>query len=226
MIDIIVNKQNLNRAYLQVYRNKGAAGVDKMSVEDLKDHLLQYGSTYIEQIRAGNYQAAPIKGVFIPKGNGKTRLLGIPTVTDRVIQQAIHQVLSPIFEREFQPRSYGFRPHCNAHDALNQSLEYINAGYQDIVDIDLKSFFDEVRHDKLMDLIYRRVQCPLTLRLIRTFLRSPIRIKGKLHKRRKGVPQGSPLSPLLANIILHELNTYWSKEDTVMYAMPMISVSI
>jgi group II intron reverse transcriptase/maturase len=206
MIDIIVSKQNLNRAYLHVYRNKGGAGVDKMSVENLKEHLLQYGSTYIEQIRAGKYQAAPIKGVFIPKGKGKTRLLGIPTVTDRVIQQALHQVLSPIFERDFQPHSYGFRPHRSAQDALQQSLSYINEGYQDIVDIDLKSFFDEVPHDRLMQLIYEKVKCRLTLKLIRTFLRSPILIKGKLHKRRKGVPQGSPLSPLLANILLNELD--------------------
>jgi len=206
MIEFIVSKANLNRAYLQVYRNKGAAGVDRMKVEDLKEHLQQHGNTYTSQIREGRYQASPILGVFIPKSNGKTRLLGIPTVTDRVVQQALYQMLSPIFEREFQPHSYGFRPHRSAHDALQQSLEYINEGYQDIVDIDLKGFFDEVRHDILMDLIYEKVKCPLTLKLIRTFLRSPILLKGKLEKRRKGVPQGSSLSPLLANIMLNELD--------------------
>jgi len=211
MIELVVHKRNLNRAYLQVYRNKGAAGIDKMSVKQLNAHFQAQGSTYVRQIREGKYQAAPILGVFIPKANGKKRLLGIPTVTDRVFQQALYQVLSPIFERSFQPHSYGFRPHRSAHQALQQSLEYINNGYQDIVDIDLKSFFDEVQHDILLQLIYSKVKCPLTLKLLRTFLRSPIQIDGKLQKRTKGVPQGSPLSPLLANIMLNELDKMLEK---------------
>ncbi|GAB3820427.1 hypothetical protein GCM10028895_20530 [Pontibacter rugosus] len=145
-------------------------------------------------------------GVEIPKGNGKSRLLGIPTVTDRVLQQAANQVLSPLFELEFREHSYGFRPNRNAHQAVRQAHRHIHEGYQHIVDIDLKSFFDEVDHCLLLQLLYRKVKCPLTLRLIRKWLRAPILIKGRLVKRRKGVPQGSPLSPLLSNIMLHELD--------------------
>ncbi|WP_245949343.1 reverse transcriptase domain-containing protein [Lutibacter citreus] len=149
---------------------------------------------------------SPILGVEIPKSNGKTRLLGIPTVVDRVFQQALHQVLQPVFEPDFQRHSYGFRPNRNAHGAITQSLENINSGYQDIVDIDLKSFFDEVEHYVLLELIYKKVKCKATLKLLRCFLRAPILIGGKLQKRRKGVPEGSPLSPLLSNILLNELD--------------------
>ena len=134
------------------------------------------------------------------------RLLGIPTVIDRVFQQALYQILQAVFETDFQQHSYGFRPGRNAQQAITQSLENINSGYQDIVDIDLKSFFDEVEHYVLLELIYKKVKCKATLRLLRSFLRAPIQIKGKLHKRIKGVPQGSPLSPLLSNILLNELD--------------------
>ena len=206
MINQILNNKNLNAAYLQVYRNKGAGGVDGLEVEDLKAHLQAHGQRYIEALRTGSYQVAAIKGVEIPKSNGKTRLLGIPTVVDRVLEQAIHQVLQPIFESDFQNHSYGFRPRRNAHQAVMQSLQNINDQYQDIVDIDLKSFFDEVDHSLLLELIYRKVKCRLTMKLIRSFLRAPIRIQGKLQKRKKGMPQGSPLSPLLSNILLNELD--------------------
>lgn len=206
MIKRLTSKKNLNEAYLQVYRNKGAGGIDGIQVIELKSILQVTGEQLNKQVERGTYQVSPIKGVEIPKSNGKTRLLGIPTVVDRFYQQALHQVLQPLFESDFRTHSYGFRPGRNAHQALQQSLKNINSGYQDILDIDLKSFFDEVEHYILLELIYKKVKCKATMKLLRSFLRAPILIKGKLQKRTKGVPQGSPLSPLLSNILLNELD--------------------
>lgn len=206
MIERVVNRANLLKAYYQVMSNKGSAGVDGMKVNELLPHLKLNREAIVQSVSNGCYLPQAILGVAIPKSNGKTRLLGIPTVTDRLLQQAVHQVIMPLFEVGFKPFSYGFRPYRNAQQAVQKAQEYINEGYQHIVDIDLKNFFDEVDHCMLLNLLYKKVKCTKTLRLIRKWLRAPILINGKLTKRRKGVPQGSPLSPLLSNILLHELD--------------------
>jgi RNA-directed DNA polymerase len=206
MIEEVLNRRNVMRAYRQVLSNQGSAGVDGMNVRDLYGYLGKNRERLETELREGKYLPQAILGVEIPKSNGKTRLLGIPTVVDRLLQQAVGQVIANRFEMEFEDYSYGFRPNRNAQQAVLKAQEYINAGFTHIVDIDLKSFFDEVDHCLLLQLLYRKVKCPLTLRLIRKWLRAPIMINGKLTKRRKGVPQGSPLSPLLSNIMLNELD--------------------
>lgn len=206
MIEKVLNRKNLYKAYRQVVRNKGSAGVDGMKVTELLSYLESNRDRIATSILNHTYVPKPIKGVEIPKSNGKTRLLGVPTVVDRWLQQAVSQMLMTKYELTFEEHSYGFRPEKNIHKAVTQALKNINDGYQDIVDIDLKGFFDEVDHSVLLQLIYQRAKCPTTLRLIRKWLRAPIQINGKLHKRRKGVPQGSPLSPLLSNILLDLLD--------------------
>ena len=208
MIAKILQGQNLYKAYRRVVSNKGSCGVDKMRVEELQEYLSTHQRKLVREILAGNYLPNAIRGVEIPKSNGKKRLLGIPTVVDRWLQQAVSQQLMTRFELEFSDFSYGFRPKKNMQQALSQSLAYINDGYSDIVDIDLSKFFDEVAHYKILQLIYEKVKCVTTLRLIRKWLRAPILINGKLVKRRKGLPQGSPLSPLLSNIMLDQLDNY------------------
>lgn len=212
MIEQVVRRKNLLKARRQVERNQGSSGVDGMPVSQLKQHLDQTRNALVTSILNHSYTAQPILGVVIPKGDGKTRLLGVPTVIDRVLQQAVSQVLAPKFELEFKDHSYGFRPQKNAHQAVLQSQKYIHEGYEHIVDIDLKNFFDEVEHYIILQLIYRKVKCPTTLRLIRVWLRAPMQIGGKLTKRRKGMPQGSPLSPLLSNVMLHELDRELEKQ--------------
>ena len=212
MIEQVLNPRNIMRAYRQVVANKGSAGMDGMFVQELYAHLTKNRGQIESDIRQGKYLPQPIRGIEIPKSNGKKRLLGVPTVIDRMLQQAVGQILAIKFEMEFEEYSYGFRPNRNAQQAVLKAQQYINAGYHHIVDIDLKSFFDEVDHCILLQLLYRKVKCPLTLRLIRKWLRAPIEINGKLTKRRKGVPQGSPLSPLLSNIMLNELDKEMEKQ--------------
>jgi group II intron reverse transcriptase/maturase len=205
-IDKVLSARNLTEACKEVVKNKGSWGVDKMGVEQLKSYLNKNREELSEAIRSGNYIPQPIRGKEIPKRNRKKRLLGIPTVVDRMLQQAVSRVIMPQFEYMFSEYSFGFRPKRNTLQAVAKSLNYINSGYQQIVDIDLKAFFDEVDHCLLMNLLFQKVTCPTTLQLIRRWLRAPIWIDGKLTKRRKGVPQGSPISPLLSNIMLHELD--------------------
>ena len=212
MIEQILTRKNLLQAMHQVQRNHGSAGVDHMPVTKLTELLSIDKEELTAKVRSGKYLPQPILGVEIPKGKGKTRLLGIPTVTDRLLQQAVLQVVNARFEFEFSDSSFGFRPTRNVGQAVLKAQGYINEGFQYIVDIDLKTFFDEVDHCYLLQLLYRKIKCRETMRLIRKWLRAPIQIKGKLVKRRKGVPQGSPLSPLLSNIMLHELDKELEKQ--------------
>jgi group II intron reverse transcriptase/maturase len=211
LIAKILQGKNLKKARRSVVGNKGSCGVDGMQVCDLEEYLSIHQRNLVREILTGNYLPNAIRGVEIPKSNGKKRLLGIPAVVDRWLQQAVSQQLMTRFELEFSDFSYGFRPKKNMQQALMQSLAYINDGYSDIVDIDLSKFFDEVAHYKILQLIYEKMKCETTMRLIRKWLRAPILIDGKLHKRRKGLPQGSPLSPLLSNIMLDQLDKYLEK---------------
>ena len=211
MIEQVLNRRNVMQALHHVVSNKGSAGMDGMPVTDLYAYLTQNRERIESEIRLGKYLPQPIRGKEISKGNGKTRLLGIPTVVDRMLQQAVSQAIAIRFEMEFEDYSYGFRPNRNAQQAVLKAQQYINSGLTHIVDIDLKTFFDEVDHSILLQLLYRKVKCPLTLHLIRKWLRAPIWKDGKLVKRRKGVPQGSPLSPLLSNIMLNELDKEMEK---------------
>jgi len=213
MIAEVVIRRNLQKALQHTLQNKGSAGVDGMQLNELKEIVKSDIGKFIGQLESGNYFPQSILGVEIAKSNGKQRLLGIPTVTDRWLQQAVLQTITIGFEMEFLPSSFGFRPNKNANQCVQKSQQFINEGYQHIVDIDLQNFFDEVDHCLLLERLYAKVKCPITLRMIRKWIRTPILINGKLHKRRKGVPQGSPLSPLFSNIMLHELDKEMAKQN-------------
>jgi group II intron reverse transcriptase/maturase len=220
LIERILAPENITGASKEVIRNKGAGGIDGMKVSDLKEYLDSHRTELTERVINCRYIPQPIRGKEIPKGNGKTRLLGIPTVIDRMLQQAVLRVIMPMYEYEFSSYSFGFRPRRNCHQAVCKALDLINSGYQHIVEIDLKGFFDNVDHVLLLQILYRKIKCKATMCLLRRWLRAPIERNGKLEKRRIGVPQGSPISPLLSNIILHELDKEMERQklDFVRYA--------
>lgn len=206
LLEQILSKGNMNLAYERVKGNGGSAGIDKMKTDELLEHLKKHGKAIVEDLFTGRYRPQAVKRVEIPKPDGGKRGLGIPTVIDRLIQQSISQILTPIFDAGFSPHSYGFRPNKNAHGAIVKATEYINEGYKVVVDIDLEKFFDRVNHDKLMHLVSMRVADKRVLKLIRRFLESGIMEKGVFSESREGTPQGGPLSPLLSNIMLDELD--------------------
>ncbi|KGR73494.1 group II intron reverse transcriptase/maturase, partial [Ureibacillus manganicus] len=206
LLEKILSNQNMNEAYLRVYRNKGASGVDGITVDELNQYLKENKDELRQRIRTRKYQPQAALRVEIPKENGKMRKLGIPTVVDRVVQQAIHQVLSPIFEKEFSEYSYGFRPNRSCEMAIIKSLEFLNDGYDWIVDIDLERFFDTVNHDKLMRIISNTIDDGDVISLIRKYLVSGVMVKGKYEETPIGTPQGGNLSPLLSNVMLNELD--------------------
>ncbi len=206
LMEQVVELDNLRRAYVRVASNKGAAGIDGMTVEDLRAWCHDNISELRESLLSKTYQPTPVRGVTIPKSGGGKRQLGIPTVVDRLVQQAILQVLSPIFEAEFSDSSYGFRPGRSAHDAIHRASDYVKDGFVYVVDIDLEKFFDRVNHDILMSRVARYIKDKRLLKLIRAFLNAGIMQNGVVQSRREGTPQGGPLSPLLANVLLTDFD--------------------
>lgn len=202
----VLTRENILEALSRVEWNKGSHGVDGMSVSKLRPHMMEHWQEIREALLAGTYEPAPVRRVEIPKPNGGKRKLGIPTVQDRFIQQALHQALTPIFDPEFSEFSYGFRPGKQAHQAVRQARSYIREGYGWVIDLDLEKFFDRVNHDKLMHLIGKKDRDGRILHLIRRYLQAGIMENGLVTANREGTPQGGPLSPLLSNIMLDQLD--------------------
>lgn len=206
LMEQILSRENLLTALKRVERNKGSHGIDGMSVKYLRRHLYENWPSLVTALRNGTYQPSPVRRVEIPKPSGGVRLLGIPTVTDRFIQQAIAQVLSPLFDPTFSPNSYGFRPNRRAHDAVRKARGFIKEGYRWVVDMDLEKFFDKVNHDKLMGALAKRIEDRILLKLLQKYLRAGILLNGVVQPSAEGTPQGGPLSPLLSNIVLDQLD--------------------
>ena len=207
LLDLILRKDNLNEAYKQVKRNKGKGGMDGMQVDELLPFLRENQETLIQEIREGRYKPNPVRRVEIPKETkGEYRKLGVPTVVDRVIQQAIAQEISPIFEEQFSENSFGFRPKRGAHDALRQCQKNVNDGYVYVVDMDLEKFFDTVCQSKLIEVLSRTIKDGKVISLIHKYLNAGVVANGKFERTEVGMPQGGPLSPLLSNVMLNELD--------------------
>jgi RNA-directed DNA polymerase len=206
MLEEILDIRNVEKALKQVTANKGAGGIDGMQTDELRDYLDANWQTLKTSILEGTYRPQAVRKVEIPKPKGGTRMLGIATVKDRLLQQAIAQWLSPKYEEEFSNYSYGFREGRNAHQAVRQAQQYLSEGYEWIIELDLDNFFDRVNHDKLMGLLAKGIEDKRTLKLIRSYLNSGIMEDGMVSQRVEGTPQGSPASPLLSNIVLNELD--------------------
>lgn len=211
MLEKILNRRNIERAIKAVERNHGAGGVDDRQSDELRPFVNANCQSLLNSIRKGSYQPSPVRKVEIPKATGGVRMLGIPTVVDRMLQQAIYQVLSPMYEEEFDKHSYGFRPRKNAHQGVKAAQGYLNMGNTWIIELDLEKFFDRVNHQKLMHLLSQKVKDKNTLLLINSYLKTGIMEGGVVSQRIEGTPQGSPLSPLLSNIMLHELDQELNK---------------
>ena len=206
LMEAVVGRENMRAAYKRVCANKGAPGIDGMHVEELKQYCTENWPHIKEQLLAGCYEPQPVLGVEIPKPGGGVRQLGIPTAIDRLVQQALHQVLTPIFDPDFSESSYGFRPGRGAHQAVQKAREHVSAGRRWVVDMDLEKFFDRVNHDVLMARVARKVEDKQVLALIRRYLQAGLMQGGIVTQRQEGTPQGGPLSPLLSNILLDDLD--------------------
>jgi RNA-directed DNA polymerase len=206
LMERILSRENLLSALKRVERNKGSHGVDEMPVQNLRQHILEHWESMKMELLEGTYKPQPVRRVEIPKPDGGVRLLGIPTVTDRLIQQAIAQVLTTLYDPTFSEHSYGFRPKRSAHGAIRKAKGYIQEGNRWVIDIDLEKFFDKVNHDRLMGTLSKRIEDKRLLKLIRNYLKSGIMINGIVTSSEEGTPQGGPLSPLLSNIVLDELD--------------------
>jgi len=206
LLERILSPSNLNRAYKQVVSNGGKGGVDSMSTEELLPYLRLHKDALVQSLMDGTYRPNPVRRVEIPKSNGKKRLLGIPTVVDRLVQQSIFQVLSPLYEPQFDDNSFGFRPQRGSHQALRRSISHLNEGNVYCVDLDLAKFFDTVNHCKLIEILSRTITDRRVISLIHKYLNAGVMVSGKYEATTEGVPQGSPLSPLLSNILLNELD--------------------
>jgi RNA-directed DNA polymerase len=219
-LEAVLAKGNMREAWAQVERNGGAAGIDRKTIEETGEHLKHHWVVIRQKLLAGEYRPAAVREAQIPKASGGMRLLGIPTVQDRLIQQALHQVMSAAFDSQMSEHSYGFRPMRSAHDAVTAARGYVEQGKKWVVDIDLKSFFDQVNHDRLMNMLGKMIGDKRVLRLIGQYLRAPIHHgNGRQEPRLRGTPQGGPLSPILANLYLDPLDKELERRGTVICAI-------